>query len=420
MHWFRHDVIKLRRGSLQQQEIAWLCRVQGKHVARRACPLLRLPCCPTPNTAPSLHPERCIRPPRVHCRALLLLVRSCCGSSADPGSSWHIVDSLGEAGVRLGGRSLAVKRNPVWPTGWQPLPAELAALTQFTKISLASNLWSGGWQHLPPQLQELDLSNGSRQLLPAELAALPQLTKLCLNRNDLRFGLRGSIPRQLQHLELSRCRLRQVPPALTLMTQLTELHLANNPIQSWSNLRLLSQLQRLHLQRCRMQQVPEVLADLTTLTSLSLAGNPIRGGWQHLPTQLRQLDLEWCGLQQVPAELAGLVRMQQLYLDRNPIPGSGQQLPGQLQGRMPPRRSQHLPTFLNQMLGPALWVPISDFARWAAGQARDVAKMWYVLTVLYYGLMLSFRCFIWSVDAVFWLLDAVFDWLYERLLGGQL
>jgi len=327
--------------------------------------------------------------------------------------NWHVVDSLSGAGVRLTRLSLALPpKPPLWPNLLQPVPAELAALTQLRQLSLADIRLHGGWQHLPRQLRQLDLSNCSLERVPAELTALAQLSSLCLNRHEGFGSMRVEVlPRQLRHLELSRCRLRQVPPALAHLTQLTALRLDDNPIQIGSSLQGLSQLQRLHLQRCRMQQVPPELADLMQLTSLSLAGNPIKGGWQHLPRQLRQLDLEWCGLQQAPAELAGLVHRRQLSLDRNPIPGSGQHLPAQLQMRVPHRRG--LPAFLSRMLGPAVRVPILDFARTAARWARVIMAINTAVTGAYLIVMFTGLCLIW-------LFAAVVNWLSERLFGVQL
>ena len=355
----------------------------------------------------------CIGPP-----TRLLSTPSCCAAGVHLYLTlvdWHVVDSLSGAGARLTGLSLALPpKPPLWPNWPQPVPAELAALTQLRQLSLADISLHGGWQHLPRQLRQLDLSNCSLERVPAELTALAHLSSLCLNRNEGFSRMRVEVlPQQLRHLELSRNRLRQVPPALTHLTQLTDLRLDDNPIQIWSSLQGLSQLQRLHLQRCRMQQVPADLADLTQLTSLSLAGNPIEGGWQHLPRQLRQLDLEWCGLQHAPAELAGLVQLRQLSLDRNPIAGSGQHLPGQLQMRVPRGRGLHLPTLLSRMLGPAVWVPTLDFARWAAGWARVCMAINIAVTVAYLSVMFTGFCLLWSFVAVI-------NWLSERLLGVQL
>ena len=325
-------------------------------------------------------------------------------------SDWHVIDTLHTAGVRLAGLLLAVQPR------WLPLPAELAALTQLTRLSLAGNSFESGWERLPRQLAQLDLSRCNLGELPAELAALTQLSELSLAGNELwpldtfqllpaqmrRLDLSNcslvsvadkltrltqlsalclscnkhlsghsldSLPRQLQQLELSSCRLRDVPTELPRLMRLAELSLDDNPIQNWWPLLWMEGLRQLHLQRCRLQKVPTEVAGLTQLTSLSLAGNPLQGGWQHLPTQLRQLDLQWCGLRRMPVELAALTQLTKLSLGRNHIAGGWQHLPVQLQQLAPHGRGPQLPAVLSGVLGPLLspkiWAPVASSLRYA-------------------------------------------------------
>ena len=338
-------------------------------------------------------------------------------------NDWHVIDTLRTAGVRLAGLSLAVQPR------WLPLPAELAALTQPTRLSLAGNSFAGGWdrlprqlvqldlsschlghvpadlaaltqlsslslahnrlavadglEHLPVQLRQLDLSHCSLWSVPGELSRLTQLSALCLNYNNELAGYSLYRLPQLQQLELSSCRLREVPTGVPRLTRLTELRLGDNPITDWWDLSEAEQLRRLCLQRCRLRQLPAELARLTQLTSLSLAGNPLEGGWQHLPAQLRQLDLGWCGLQQVPAELAALTQLSKLSLGRNPIAGGWQHLPAQLQHLRPSGCGQQLAAALRWVLGPALspkvWVPAVEFVRHRRIRWTDVMYLGYVL-----------------------------------------
>ncbi len=275
-------------------------------------------------------------------------------------TDWPIIDTLGAAGVRLAGLSLAGTRCS------QPLPAELAALTQVSRLSLANSRFAGGLDRLPQQLQQLDLSACCLLHVPDEMAVLTQLTSLSLAANFVEWsGGWQHLPAQLRQLDLSKCSLQQPPPEVMRLPHLADLRLDNNPIESWQHLGWAEHLRCLHMQNGRLRQVPEQMARLTQLASLSLASNPIKGGWQHLPAQLRRLDLEWCGLWRVPAELEALMQLSKLSLDHNPLIGDWQHLPVQLQHLALRGRAPQLTAVLGAVptlvLSPMIWGPVTEF-----------------------------------------------------------
>lgn len=66
------------------------------------------------------------------------------------------------------------------------------------------------WQHLPRQLRQLGLANCNLKKVPAQLAGLTQVSKLELSHNGINCGWQY-VPQQLQQLDLGYCDLQQVP-----------------------------------------------------------------------------------------------------------------------------------------------------------------------------------------------------------------
>lgn len=215
-------------------------------------------------------------------------------------SNVHVISTLA-----LGARMFEIS-----PPEWLPpdtaefqlesVPAQLAGLSELTKLSFGDCDLLGDFEHIPAQLRELNLYRCGLVELPAELERLVQLEALTLHENHIKRGWK-CLPAQLRMLDLNLCGLQRVP-ALERLTQLSKLHLSNNSIQrGWK--RLPPQLEALNLYNCRLPQVTAALARLTRLRELSLSSDPIESGWECLPPQLEELRVHSCGLQQIPAAM---------------------------------------------------------------------------------------------------------------------
>ena len=231
-----------------------------------------------------------------------------------PPDGWHAVEHLQAQGMRLAGLRLAV---PPSTAPWyedppaQPLPAQLAGMTQIDELSLAHIHISGGWQHLPRQFRRLDLSGCRLGQETAQLAGMTQLSKLCLARcqdvghllPELLFEI---LPQQLQSLDLSSLGFYWVPAAVSALTALTALSLGHNTLLGdFNHLCLLTRLQDLSLHTNDLSKVPAVVAALTQLSKLDLSSNfrystsYFSSIWEDpalwlLPQQLQSLDLHNC------------------------------------------------------------------------------------------------------------------------------
>lgn len=281
------------------------------------------------------------------------------------------VTGLRLQGVRLGGQS-------------DPIPPELAALTQLLELDLSDSRFKGP---IPSELGNLrrlqDLRLGSNALtgsLPGTLGQLADLRRLDLSHNSLT----GPIPRELSRLtnlttlnlqgnqlaesiphELGQLADLQglflsdngfmgaIPPALGQLTNLVSLHLDGNQLTGSipPNLGRLAELQALVLSDNRLTNViPPALGQLMDLANLDLGRNQLSGP---IPPELGQLTyLTSLGLDgnrlsaSIPAELGQLNRLENLNLYGNELTGS---IPPEL-GQLANLRSLDLAG--NQLMGP--------------------------------------------------------------------
>ena len=107
------------------------------------------------------------------------------------------------------------------------MPAQLAGLTQLSKLHISGRGIKGGWQHLRWHLRQSRLTCTLREV-PAELAGLTQLGELQLGSCKVHGGWQQ---RQLLDLGLADCDLRHVPGGLVGLAQLSKLDLSDNAIE---------------------------------------------------------------------------------------------------------------------------------------------------------------------------------------------